>query len=105
MHKLKELKERLCSELERYGERDLTMSSLETIDTLAHAIKNLDKIIGKESEGYSNRGMSDGGWSNAKGRYPRYSYADTMDSIKVLMDNAPDEQTRKELERLMQKFE
>lgn len=58
MHELYELKEKLCDELEEYGSKEMTSGSLEVIDKLAHAIKNLDKIIEKyeESEGYSSEG-------------------------------------------------
>lgn len=65
MHALYDLKDRLCAELEEYGKKDeLTPGSLEIVDKLAHAIKNLDKIIEKyEEEEYSNAGGSyrDGG--------------------------------------------
>lgn len=49
-----------------------------------------------------NNGFGGGGWSNARGRY---SYGDTMESFKKLMDNAPDEQTKAELNRMMQRYE
>lgn len=46
MHKLEQLKETLCRELEEYGERDnLDVGGLDVVDKLAHAIKNIDKII------------------------------------------------------------
>ena len=57
MHELYELKEKLCEELEKYGAEELTAGSLEVVDKLAHAIKNLDKIIeAKEEEEYSMEG-------------------------------------------------
>ena len=39
-----ELKEKLMSELKDYGHGELTRGSLEVIDTLAHALKNVMKI-------------------------------------------------------------
>ena len=101
MEKLKDLKKKLCEELAHYDSVSLSLSNLDTIDKLAHAIKNLDKTIKAEEEGhgYSN----EGGWSNRS--YPRYSYADVKDGLKRLIDNAPDEQTRMELSRTMQRFE
>jgi len=67
MHKLYELKDMLCEELEEYGAKDkLDVGGLEIVDELAHAVKNIDKIIEKyEEEGYSE----DGGMS---GMYPYY---------------------------------
>jgi len=54
MHELMELKEKLCKELEEYGKKDLSAGTLDVVDKLSHAIKNLDKIIESyEDEGYS----------------------------------------------------
>lgn len=56
MNELYELKEMLCKELEEIGGKgELTAGSLSTIDTLAHAVKNLDKIIEAKEDGYSGR--------------------------------------------------
>ena len=64
MDELYKLKDMLCKELEEYGKKgELTAGSLEIIDKLAHAIKNLHKIIEayEEDEGeYSGRGGSYG---------------------------------------------
>ena len=66
MHELYKLKEMLCKELEEYGSKgELTGGTLEVVDKLAHAMKNLDKIIEtKEMEDES----FEGGMSGA---YPR----------------------------------
>lgn len=46
MHEeMKELYEKLCEELCEYGQKDLTQDTLKTIDTLAHAGKNVLKIM------------------------------------------------------------
>lgn len=37
--------EKLCDELCEYGQKDLTQDSLKTIDTLAHAAKNVLKVM------------------------------------------------------------
>lgn len=68
MHELMKLKEMLCKELEEYGSKgELTGGTLEVVDKLAHAVKNLDKIIeAYEEEEYSQRGGQGGG--------NRYSY-------------------------------
>lgn len=148
MHKLMDLKERLCRELEEYADKDgLDVGGLEVVDKLAHAVKNIGKIIEMmdEEEEYSMAGSRrsyagggsynsyEGGGSydnsyerggnsyargrgrNAKrdsmGRYSRrrsrYSMAgDGMAAqLEELMQQAPDEQTRMELERMMQRFE
>lgn len=60
MHDVYKLKDMLCEELEEYGRKgEVTANSLEVIDKLAHAIKNIDKILeSKEEEesGYSSAG-------------------------------------------------
>ena len=129
MHKLYELKETLCKELEEYAKSDqLDIASLDIIDKLSHAIKNIDKIINAEemkgysgdNGGYSNaRGYSgrqysmNDGYSNARGRgigarrdsMGRYSGADMSSELRRLMEEAPDDQTRAELGRMAQRYE
>lgn len=140
MHELYELKEMLCKELEELGGKgELTAGTLDTVDKLAHAIKNLDKIIwAKEEDDYSSRGgsygrgmsgnypMMDGsyrgggsyargGGRNARrdsmGRYSSergYSRAgreDMVEQLRDLMEDAPDDMSRKEIEKLISKME
>ncbi len=46
MHKLYKLKETLMEELEAYGAKgEMTAGSLDVVDKLAHAIKNICRII------------------------------------------------------------
>lgn len=136
MHKLEQLKDMLCEELEEYASNDkLDMGGLEIVDKLAHAIKNIDKIIDSE-EGYSEgmyarrssygdgfyRGDSYGsygdsyrGYSSRRGRgrnarrdsMGRYSRANDMmvDQLRDMMEDSPDDQTRMEFERFIQKME
>ena len=88
MHKLYDLKEMLCKELEEFGSRDkLSPGSLETIDKLAHAAKNVGKIIEMcEDEEYSKGGgmsnrsyrgsYGDGGYSSRRYSMDGYYYDD-----------------------------
>lgn len=55
MHKLYELKEKLIKELGEYGSKEMSSGSLDVIDKLAHAAKNVGKVIECcEEEEYSN---------------------------------------------------
>ena len=45
MEEMKMLFDKLCDELCEYGQKDLTQDSLKTIDTLAHAAKNVLKVM------------------------------------------------------------
>ena len=133
MHGIYKLKDTLCKELEEYGDRtQLDKSSLEMVDTLAHALKNINKVIeykeaGEYSEardGYSRGTIDDGMGHYHWPQYTRYSERRSMDDgpsrrgsyrmsrddgmierLREMMEEAPDEKTRKEIERLVQKME
>lgn len=123
MQALYELKDILMSELEEYGKKgELTGGSLEIIDKLCHAIKNLDKIIWCcEEDGYSGRNINmsyrnsyrDDGRSYARGRdsrgrYSRSSYSrhgDLAQRVRGMIAEAPDERTRMDMENLAAKLE
>ena len=121
MRELEELRDTLCSELKEYNRQDeISRESLHEIDTLAHAIKNIDKIMDSEySEGRSYRNAYRGNYGDesyrmnygerrGRGRNARrdsmgrYASADMRMEIERLMDEAPDEETRMKLERFMQ---
>lgn len=123
MHALYELKEILMSELEEYGKKgELSAGSLEIVDKLCHAIKNLDKIIMVcEDDGYSNRNISmsyrnsyygDGKSyarsRDSRGRYSGSGYSrhgDLAQRVRGMMAEAPDERTRQEMESLAMRLE
>lgn len=135
MKELYELKEKLCKELKEYGNKEMSAGSLEVVDKLSHAIKNIDKIIENyEEEGYSGRnsrrsyGYDYAMASNERGNGRRggssrrgsrrgsrnsmnsyddgYSYHDDMiDELNDLMEDAPDERTKQEIKRFIQKLE
>lgn len=121
MHKLYDLKTMLCEELEEYGSKGkLDVGSLDVVDKLAHAIKNIEKIIeAKEDEGYSGDMMSyegrgrsyRGGRSYARGRrnarrdsMGRYSGAedDFMMELKELMADAPNDRIRSKMREIVE---
>lgn len=66
MHELYELKEKLMKELAEYSQGELSTGSLEMIDKLAHAIKNICKIC-EDMEGSSYEGGSNYGRRSYEG--------------------------------------
>ena len=128
MHDLYNLKDKLIKELEEFGRKELTESSLKNIDTLAHAAKNIGKVIeccedeeySMAMRGYSREGgysrrmsRSDGGSYTGDGsrdfirpdgsyRYetPGASYARRRDSMGRY-SSAGDEDLRESLQELM----
>ena len=135
MHAIYDLKEMLCKQLEDYGKKgELTAAVLERVDMLAHAVKNLDRIIeSMEESEYSERmdgrsygdrsyrdgrsyddgrSMARGRGSNARrdsmGRYASDGYSrtgDMADQLRDMMAEAPDERTRQDIQRLVSKLE
>lgn len=109
MHKLYELRDNLIKELETYADKQtLDLPTLDQIDKLAHASKNLCKVIEscEEEDGYSGgypmggRMMPHFGYSgrhrDSRGRYSRATDGFHME-LQNLIDNAPNEQTRQKL--------
>ena len=103
MKELYELREKLCDELKGYGKKDLSAGSLDVVDKLAHSVKNIDKIIGFD-EGYS--GYMGRSYAQRRDGRGRYSYHDNMvGELENLMEEAPDERTKQEFKRFINKLE
>ena len=95
---LYKLKEKLLEELEKYSKGELSSSSLQYVDTLSHAAKNVCKLIeasemvdysgadGGSYEGESYRGSYARGMSRRGGSYPM-SRADGGSSYRRRRDS------------------
>ena len=103
MHKLTELRETLVKELEEYANSEqLDVSALDIIDKLAHAVKNIDKVIDADCcDDYDSRSGYD--------YYDRgvYSKRGRMSGShrRFTMDNRDDMQNRTESNRISQRYE
>ena len=124
MHKLIDYICDELEELERKADKDgkLSMAEVQYMDTLAHAKKNLMKAEEMSEDGYSNRGYSrgryyvdgtyDDGHSYARGRMGnvrrdsmgRYSRDGLADKLRELMADAPDDKTRQDIQRLVDRM-
>ena len=116
MHDLYNLKEMLCKELSDYGkDGGLSLSSLDTIDKLAHAAKNVAKLIG-EDDGYSRRDYSRDGYyyddgnsyrrgRDRMGRFVSRDGGEMAHKLREMMEDAPDESVKREIQRLADKME
>lgn len=130
MNDYEKLKGMLCDELEQITRKgELTAGSLDTVDKLTHAIKSVATIMAMEDEygygysradgdyttsgrRYSYAGRGRGARRDSMGRYTSrggYSYDDARDDmvkeLRELMNDAPDEQTKKEFQRFISKME
>ena len=125
MHKLLEYVCDEMEELETKAEKGkLSMAEMQYLDTLAHTKKNLLKADEMMGDGYSENGsyrglydkggrtydssydsMARGRGRNARrdsmGRYSR----DMADELRQMMEDAPDDRTRQEFQRFIQKIE
>lgn len=128
MEKLYKLKEMLCDELEEYANKgELSAGSLDVIDKLSHALKSVTTIIAMEdAEGdyskdysggmnrmypkyYRDSSYARGRRRDSMGRYSRddYSYAvdDMVNQLHEMVNEAPNEQTKQDILKLIKKFE
>ena len=125
MKELYDLKEMLCDELAEYGKKELTAGSLDVVDKLSHALKSVTTIIAMEDAGdYSNDYGYDKPYStrnvyrgnsyarrrrDSMGRYSRNGYSghddEMIEQLKDIMDDAPNDQIRQEVQRLVSKLE
>ena len=135
MHKLYEFICDELKELEKKADNGLSVSEIQLMDTLLHAKKNLLKADEMEEESeYSGAmrdgmmyrdGMREGSYRgsyarngrgrgrNARrdsmGRYSSDGYSraadDVVERMRDLMQDAPDEQTRQEIQRLVSRME
>lgn len=128
MDGLYKLKDMLCDELDEYGKKgELSAGALEIVDKLSHALKSISTVIAMEEGGYSEaypmsqdssynrrssyRGSYGSSYArrDSRGRYSRedgYSGAmeDMVDQLEEMKQTAPDPETKKEIQRLIQKF-
>ena len=115
MDKLYEVKERLMDEIEEYADKGkLSANDAMTLKALTGSVDHLCNII-DGAENYSGdyrgsyRGSYRGDYSSKRdsmGRYSRtYSRHSLTDKLRDLMGEAPDERTRMEIQRLVDKME
>ena len=121
MHELYDLRETLCKQLRAFSKKnEVTGQSLEMVDTLAHSIKNIDKIIEKDEEmdgvsmdayrGRSGRSMYRGNYegyddSNRGRSYDRGRGENMVSELREMMKDTQDERKRMEIQKLISKIE
>lgn len=112
-NELHEMCETLTRELEDANEKirnsggTLSGSDLDYVDKLTHALKSVKTTLAMvESEGES--GMYPYYRNSYRGRYSSRGYSrddDMISKLRELMNNAPDEKTRQEFKRFIDKIE
>lgn len=114
MDKMTELYEILCDELEKITAKgELTAGSLDAVDKIVDIMKDIEEMgysgdmMGRSYRGSyrgrSYRGPYDGSYAQrSRGRYSRH---DIVEQLEDIADSAPNEKSRKEIERLITKME
>ena len=133
MREIYELKEKIMGELKKYAAKpELSAASLDTIDKLAHAAKNLEKIMeeggdysgtyysGTRGRGsnaqrdsmgrYSSEGRDRGGDYTIRGRYSSgadYSMHNPgmIEELREVMDETQDPRMRQKIGHLINRME
>lgn len=115
MDKMTELYDILCDELEKITEKgELTAGSLDAVDKIIDIMKDMEDMgysgdmMGRSyGRSYDDR-MYDrsyrGSYAQRRDSMGRYSRDEFKDRLEDVMRSAPNEKTRKELERLMMKM-
>ena len=108
MRDLYNLKNMLVEELAEFGRKgELSKTSLDTIDKIAHATKNIGKDIeGCEQEEYSGRSYRGRSYESGNNSYRGYSRSgdDVREELDKLMHSVNDDRTREELRKIMNRF-
>ena len=120
MRELYDLKDMLIKELKEYGSKgELSGGTLDIVDKLAHATKNLCKVIDEyedpEHSRYPGYAYDDRGSyrrRDSMGRYARDGYArdysrdgDLKEHLRALANDTNDERVRQEIMKLVSKVD
>ena len=129
MHRLENLKDTLCEELEKVSKKDqIGQADLEVIYKLASSIKNIDKILdyssygrsygrsydgrsydGWESHSYARRGRDgdgDGRYNEGRSRDSSYDYSRRMsEKFRRMMDDTSNDRERDAIMRCIEQLE
>ena len=134
MKAIENLRDMLCKELEEITMKGgLTAGDLDTVDKLTHSIKSIDTIMAMEnpdsyrdggnmrdgyydggnySRNYSPRGRGSYARRDSRGRYMRDSrmYRDSgkahmVQMLQDMMEDAPDEKTRRVIDNALNQIE
>ena len=116
------LSEKIAEKTRKIAKGGMNDGDLETLDKLTHTLASVKKIMAfMEDDGYSGswpdgsyRNMYRGSYGSyarkrdSMGRYSGergYSRNDLADKMRDLMHDAPDDRTRQEIQRMVDKLE
>jgi len=117
------LSEQIADHTRKIKNGGMSSSDLDALEKLTHTLASVKKIMAfmEDDEGYSGNWPEGGYRESYRGSYNRGSYArkrdrmgrysggysrgDLADKMRQLMMDAPDDRTRQEMQRLLDKLE
>jgi len=115
------LSEKIADKTRKVRSGGMSDGDLDTLDKLTHSLASIKKILAfaEDDDGYSGRYDGMGAYRNAyrgsyasgqrrdsMGRYSSgYSRTALADKMRDLMMDAPDDRTRQEIQRMVEKLE
>ena len=108
------LSDKIAEKTRKIRNGGMSDGDLETVDKLTHSLASVKKIMAfMEDDGYSGswpmdgsyRTMYRGSYARKRDSMGRYSRNDLADKMRELMHDAPDDRTRQEMQRMIEKLE
>ena len=110
------LSEKIAEKTRKIKNGGMNDGDLDTMEKLTHTLASVKKIMAfMEDDGYSGYYPMDGSYRTMyRGSYARgprrdsmgrYSRNDLADKMRELMHDAPDDRTRQEMQRMVEKLE
>ena len=105
------ISEKLVEKTRKVRNGGMSDGDLETLDKLTHTMKSIKGVMAMMDDegGYSGRyAYRDGGsyrGGQRRDSMGRYSRNDLADKMRELMEDAPDDRTRQEMRRMVEKLE
>jgi len=101
------LSEKIMEKTRKIRNNGMSDGDLETIDKLTHSLASVKKILAfMGDDGYSGyHDMYRGSYGRRRDSMGRYSRNDLADKMRELMHDAPDDRTRQEMHRMVEKLE
>ena len=108
------LSEKIADKTRKIRSNGMSDGDLETMDKLTHTLASVKKILAfaEDEDGYSGnyypmsyRGMYRNSYARKRDSMGRYSRSDLADKMRELIADAPDDRTRQEIHRMVEKLE
>lgn len=99
------IEEQISDHTRKIHNGGMSTGDLDTIDKLTHTLKSIKAVL-QMDDGYSSRyDYSRGSYGRRRDSMGRYSRNTLVDKMRELMADAPDDRTRIEIQRMVEKLD